>query len=211
VRSSRKDSGTSEPAGASCPLVPAARSQSILRTITQSHLGNGASAWPFRLPCCGSVARGRAGRSGSRGSVRARMLLTDANELRPSGRPAHSAAAGRSSGRGWPSAYAFATRSTSRPTATRATWTLAAKFYANWGYAPVHSAVPSIAAILRDLAGQSSIDQVTIVSHANPHLMQIQFIDGGPDQVEKSDWQVDTGPELLPWIGTSSRQRCSTR
>jgi hypothetical protein len=74
---------------------------------------------------------------------------------------------------------------------------MAAKFYANWGYAPVHTAVPSIEAILRDLAGQSSIDQVTIVSHANPHLMQIQFIDGGPDQVEKSDWQVDTGPELL--------------
>ena len=53
-------------------------------------------------------------------------------------------------------------------------------FYDNWGYTPVHTAVPSIEAILRDLAGQSSIDHITIVSHANPDLMQIQFIDGGP-------------------------------
>jgi hypothetical protein len=74
---------------------------------------------------------------------------------------------------------------------------MAAKFYANWGYTPVKTGVPSIEAILRDLAGQSSIDQVTIVLHANPDLMQIQFIDGGPEFVEKSDWQVDTGPELL--------------
>jgi uncharacterized protein DUF4157 len=74
---------------------------------------------------------------------------------------------------------------------------MAAKFYTNWGYAPVQTGVSSIEAVLRDLAGQSSIGQVTIVSHANPQLMQIQFIDGGPDVVEKSDWQVDTGPELL--------------
>jgi Domain of unknown function (DUF4157) len=74
---------------------------------------------------------------------------------------------------------------------------MAKKFYDNWGYTPVHPGVSSIEAILRDLAGQSSIGQVTIVSHANPDLMQIQFIDGGPEFVEKSDWQVDTGPELL--------------
>jgi hypothetical protein len=72
----------------------------------------------------------------------------------------------------------------------------AAKFYARWGYSPVHRGVPSIEAIVRDLAGQSSIGQVTIVSHAYPALMQIQFVDGGPDQVEKSDWQVDTSAEL---------------
>jgi hypothetical protein len=74
---------------------------------------------------------------------------------------------------------------------------MAKKFYENWGYTPLKTDVPSIEAILRDLAGQSSIDQVTIVSHANPDLMQFEFIDGGPEFVEKSDWQVDTGPELL--------------
>ena len=74
---------------------------------------------------------------------------------------------------------------------------MAKKFYDNWGYTPVHPGVSSIEAILRDLAGQSSIGQVTIVSHANPDLMQIQFIDGGPEFVEKNDWDVDTGPELL--------------
>ena len=74
---------------------------------------------------------------------------------------------------------------------------LAADFHRKWGNAPVHTGVPSIEAILRDLAGQSSVDRVTIVSHANPDFIQMQFVDGGPEQVLKSDWQVDTVAELL--------------
>jgi hypothetical protein len=72
----------------------------------------------------------------------------------------------------------------------------AAKFYADWGYAPVHRKVPSIEAIVQDLAGQPSINHITIVSHANPELLQMQFITGGPDTVRKSDWQVDTVDKL---------------
>jgi hypothetical protein len=73
----------------------------------------------------------------------------------------------------------------------------AADFHRKWGNTPVHTAVPSIEAILRDLAGQSSIGQVTIVSHADPDLIQMQFVDGGPAQVLKSDWDVDTVAELV--------------
>ncbi len=72
----------------------------------------------------------------------------------------------------------------------------AAKFYADWGYSPVHTGVPSIEAIVKDLAGQASIDHVTLVSHANPQLLMMQFLDGGPDTVRKSDWLVDTVAKL---------------
>jgi hypothetical protein len=56
--------------------------------------------------------------------------------------------------------------------------------------------VPSIEAIVKDLAGQAKIDHITIVSHANPEILQMQFTDGGPDTVRKSDWQVDTVAKL---------------
>jgi hypothetical protein len=73
----------------------------------------------------------------------------------------------------------------------------AADFHRLWGNAPLKTGVPSIEAILRDLAGKSSIGHVTIVSHADPDLIQMQFVDGGPAQVLKSDWDIDTVAELV--------------
>lgn len=74
----------------------------------------------------------------------------------------------------------------------------AADFYKSWGYGPIIPNMPSIEAIVADLAtNQKSFDHVTIVSHANPKLIKIQFIDGGPDQVQKDDWHVDTADELV--------------
>jgi hypothetical protein len=73
----------------------------------------------------------------------------------------------------------------------------AADFHRLWGNAPLKTGIPSIEAILRDLAGKSSIGQVTIVSHADPDLIQMQFVDGGPAQVLKSDWDIDTVAELV--------------
>jgi hypothetical protein len=70
----------------------------------------------------------------------------------------------------------------------------AANFYASWGYSgtDIHKGVNSIEEVVKDLAGHGSIDHVTIVSHANPTLMRIRFVDGSPDQVLKSDWDVGT-------------------
>ena len=68
----------------------------------------------------------------------------------------------------------------------------AAKFYKSWGYSPVHTGVKSVEAVLDDLSKQNSIDKVTLVSHARSDLLFMQFIDGGPEGVQKSDWSVDT-------------------
>lgn len=73
----------------------------------------------------------------------------------------------------------------------------AADFHRKWGNTPLKTGVPSIEAMLRDLAEKSSIGQVTIVSHANPSFIQMQFIDSGSDEVFKSDWQVVTVAELV--------------
>jgi hypothetical protein len=72
----------------------------------------------------------------------------------------------------------------------------AAKFYTEWGYSPIHKDVPSIEAVVKSLASQSSISHVTIVSHAHPEHVMMSLIDGGPDTVLKSDWQVDTVEKL---------------
>jgi hypothetical protein len=77
----------------------------------------------------------------------------------------------------------------------------AAQFYASWGYSPIHKGVRSIEQMVKTLAGESSIGQVTIVSHANPKLIRMRFVEGGRDQVLKSDWDVDTAAKStsLEW------------
>jgi Domain of unknown function (DUF4157) len=72
----------------------------------------------------------------------------------------------------------------------------AAKFYTDWGYSSIQPNIPSIEAILKDLALQSSIGRVTIVSHAQSDHLMMEFIDGGPESVLKSDWEVDTVGKL---------------
>jgi Domain of unknown function (DUF4157) len=72
----------------------------------------------------------------------------------------------------------------------------AAKFYTDWGYSPVHQGVHSIEEVVKDLSSQSPIDHVTIVSHANSEFVLMEFLDGGPDTVLKSDWGVDTADKL---------------
>jgi Domain of unknown function (DUF4157) len=72
---------------------------------------------------------------------------------------------------------------------------MAAKFYADWRYSPIKQGVPSIEEVIRDLASQSSIEHITIVSHAESvpadHVM-MEFINDGPDTILKSDWEVTT-------------------
>jgi hypothetical protein len=68
----------------------------------------------------------------------------------------------------------------------------AAAFYADWGNATVKRGVDSIEDLVKELAGQGAIDHITIVSHANPRFIRMRFVNGGPDQVLKSDWAVDS-------------------
>jgi hypothetical protein len=76
---------------------------------------------------------------------------------------------------------------------------MAAKFYTDWGYSPINQGVPSIEEVIKDLATQSSIGHITIVSHAESvpadHVM-MEFINGGPDTILKSDWEVTTIDKL---------------
>ena len=72
----------------------------------------------------------------------------------------------------------------------------AARFYNDWGYSPVHQGVHSIEEVVKDLSSQSTIEHVTIVSHANSELIVMEFLDGGPDRVLKGDWEVDTVDKL---------------
>ncbi len=72
----------------------------------------------------------------------------------------------------------------------------AAKFYSDWGYSPIQRDVPSIEEVVKDLAQQSSIGHITIVSHAESDHVMMEFINGGPDTVIKSDWEVSTAANL---------------
>jgi uncharacterized protein DUF4157 len=72
----------------------------------------------------------------------------------------------------------------------------AAKFYSDWGYSPIQRDVPSIEEVVKDLAQQSSIDHITIVSHAESDHVMMEFINGGPDTIIKSDWEVSTVANL---------------
>jgi hypothetical protein len=74
---------------------------------------------------------------------------------------------------------------------------LQAKFFQSWGYAPVKTGVMSIEAILQDLATQSSVERISIVSHSNEIFLMMQFLDGGPEQIYKSDWDVLTVSDLV--------------
>jgi hypothetical protein len=72
-----------------------------------------------------------------------------------------------------------------------------AKFFRSWGYAPLKTGVMSIEEILKDLAKQSSVDHISIVSHANEIFLMMQFLDGGPEQVFKEAWNVQTVSDLV--------------
>ena len=74
---------------------------------------------------------------------------------------------------------------------------LQARFFQSWGYAPVKTGVMSIEAILQDLATQSSVERISIVSHSNEIFLMMQFLDGGPEQIYKSDWDVQTVSDLV--------------
>ncbi|HVQ74041.1 MAG TPA: DUF4157 domain-containing protein, partial [Candidatus Binatia bacterium] len=71
------------------------------------------------------------------------------------------------------------------------------KYFKTWGYSPVKTGVMSIEEMLQDLAGKPKIDRVSIVSHANPSFIQMQFLTGGPAEVEKTDWQVHKVADLV--------------
>jgi hypothetical protein len=71
------------------------------------------------------------------------------------------------------------------------------KFFTAWGYSPIKTGVMSIEDVVRDLAGHSSIEHISIVSHANSQFLMMQFINGGPAQVNKSDWEVQSVTKLL--------------
>lgn len=76
---------------------------------------------------------------------------------------------------------------------------LANDFYTRWGYAPVRTGVDSVEEVVADLATKSSIGRVTIVTHAHPTNLFMAFLSGGPNQITKSDWQVDlVDPTLTP-------------
>jgi hypothetical protein len=70
------------------------------------------------------------------------------------------------------------------------------EFFKVWGFAP-KTGVMSIEAVLRDLAGQPSIDHVSLVSHAAKSFLLMQFLDGGPVEVNKSDWEVTAVSKLI--------------
>ncbi len=72
-----------------------------------------------------------------------------------------------------------------------------AKFFQAWGYTPIKTGVMSIEEILKGLATQSSVEHISIVSHANEIFLMMQFLDGGPEQIFKNDWDVQTVSDLV--------------